>query len=237
VTSAQSLNSALNPAMRTPTPPGGTVNPLAGARPYTPTYTPSTIASAASEVIVRPPEPMRPESVRNALILAIAGLVVFISVGVVAVLKKPWVKTPAAAPKIVEVAAKPAPETKPAVEAKPAADVKPVMPAMRAQPAQQKVVVRSEPQGAMVTVEGRPMGPTPALLTLSLPQEVFLSMKGYRTAREVLSSPGEITVRLQSEAKRATAVKVKSVEKARSVDKPAEKKDDKPSTHFKEGLD
>jgi hypothetical protein len=109
---------------------------------------------------------------------------------------------------------------------------------VRVQPVQQKVVVRSEPPGAVVTVEGRPMGPTPALLTLSLPQEVFLSMRGYRTAREVLSSPGEITIRLQAEASKRSTAKVKA-EKPRALEKPAsvEKKEEKPASHFKEGLD
>ena len=79
------------------------------------------------------------------------------------------------------------------------------------------------------------MGPTPALLTLSLPQEVHLSMKGYRPAREVLSSPGEILVRLQAEPRKASVGKV-----ARPA--PAEKEKEKPpaqpaANHFKEGLD
>jgi len=67
-----------------PTPAGG-ASALAPSgpttpRPYNPTYTPSTIASAASEVMVQPPEPPRPGSVRNALILTIVGMVVFVSV-------------------------------------------------------------------------------------------------------------------------------------------------------------
>jgi serine/threonine-protein kinase len=243
--------SGSSPVLKTPTPPAGTALPLAatatpatqgngliesteptgpttplpGARPYTPTYTPSTLASAASEVIVRPPEPMRPETVRNALILAIAAVAVFLSVGIVAAIKKPWVKTPqvAAIEKPVKVAEAPKP-------------VDPPKPATRVQPQQQKVVVRSEPSGAVVTVDGRAMGPTPALLTLSLPQEVFLSMKGYRTAREVLSSPGEITIRLQAEAPKHVAVKSKASEKLVKPIEKSEKKEEKAS-HFKEGLD
>jgi serine/threonine-protein kinase len=224
-------------SLRTPTPPGGTELPT--ARPYTPTYTPSTIASAASEVIVQPPEPTRPETVRNALILAIAGLAVFIGVGVVAVIKKPWVKTPVVAAKVEQPAEK-APQKAPEIAKAPekAPEKTPEIKApVRAAPVQQKVVVRSEPSGALVTIEGKPMGPTPALLTLALPQEVFVSMKGYKTAREVLSSPGEITIRMQAEVVKRSPPSPSRVK----IEKPAEKKpapekhEEKP--HFKEGLD
>jgi serine/threonine-protein kinase len=251
------LRTSTGPQMKTPTPPSGTAlptamtqgngpvastaptgptTPLPGARPYTPTYTPSTLASAASEVIVQPPEPMRPETVRNALILTIAAVVVFISVGIVAAIKKPWVKPPqVAAPQVAapQVAA----IEKPVKIAEAPKPIEPPKPVARVQPQPQKVVVRSEPSGAVVTVEGRAMGPTPALLTLSLPQEVFLSMKGYRTAREVLSSPGEITIRLQAEAPKHVAVKSKPPEKLVKPIEKGEKKEEKAASHFKEGLD
>jgi serine/threonine protein kinase len=225
-----------NPVLRTPTPPGGTALPGNGpatARPYTPTYTPSTIASAASEVMVQPPEQMRPETVRNALILAVAGIVVVLAVGVVAVIKKPWAPQPAGA--VAKQVETPPPE-KVAEPVKPPEPVKVAAPPVKVQPLQQKVVVRSDPAGALVTIDGRPMGPTPAILTLNLPQEVFVSMKGYRTAREVLSSAGEITIRMQSEARAVKSVKAQKP--AAKEEKPAAAKEEKPkSSGFKEGLD
>jgi eukaryotic-like serine/threonine-protein kinase len=217
----QKSPSGANPVVKTPS--GQHVVGPTTPRPYTPTYTPSTIASAASEVIAPPPDTIKPSTVRNALILAVAAVVVVIGVGVVALVKKPWVKEPpvAAAPKVVAAPLVPATAAPPTTVAAPP----------RVQPLAQKVVVRSEPSGAMVSVEGRPMGPTPALLTLALPQEIFVSQKGFRTAREVLSMPGEVLIRLQAEPKPRPAA-------AKSPAKPAKPEKEKPAAAgFREGLD
>jgi len=150
----------------------------------------------------------------------------------VTVIKKPWVKHPPVAAVVTPVEAAP-----PVAPLKPAL-VTPAPPPIRVQPVAQKVVVRSEPSGATVSVDGRPMGPTPALLTLSLPQEVFVSMKGYHTSREVLSSPGEVTIRMQAEQVKHSTGKTTPTKVTRPVvEKEKEKEKEKPNAHFKEGLD
>ncbi len=58
------------------------------------------------------------------------------------------------------------------------------------------VVVRSEPTGAEVFVDDQPAGRTPAILHVALPHEVVLRHEGYHPAREVLSAPGEATIKL-----------------------------------------
>jgi hypothetical protein len=63
------------------------------------------------------------------------------------------------------------------------------------------VVVRSEPPGAAVSVDGKPAGTTPTIIDVALPHEVWLALDGYHATREVVTVPGEITVRLVSRRK------------------------------------
>jgi tRNA A-37 threonylcarbamoyl transferase component Bud32 len=86
----------------------------------------------------------------------------------------------------------------------------PIVPSVPVEPAAtgtsvdqpQSVVVRSEPAGAQVFVDGRAVGRAPALVKMHLPQEVTLVHPGYQTAREVVARAGEVTIRL--ERRRAT---------------------------------
>jgi serine/threonine-protein kinase len=68
-------------------------------------------------------------------------------------------------------------------------------------PALAKVILRSEPPGATVTVDGKPAGTTPTLLSIALPQEVYLSLDSYQPAKEIVSAPGETVVKLVPEKK------------------------------------
>jgi hypothetical protein len=91
-----------------------------------------------------------------------------------------------------------APATAPAAPAAtaPAAAAAPVAaPAPPADP-RPAVIIRSDPPGATVLVDGKATGTTPALLRLALPQEVTLELEGYRLVREVIAQPGETTVHL-----------------------------------------
>ena len=65
------------------------------------------------------------------------------------------------------------------------------------------VLVRSEPPGARVTVDGRLAGRTPLILSVALPHELALALAGYRSTREIVTTAGELNVRLI--ARRATA--------------------------------
>jgi hypothetical protein len=69
-------------------------------------------------------------------------------------------------------------------------------------PALTKVVIRSEPSGATVTVDGKALGTTPALLSLNLPQEIYLSLAGHQTAKEIITAAGEKLITLTAEKKR-----------------------------------
>jgi Protein kinase domain/PEGA domain/Putative zinc-finger len=59
------------------------------------------------------------------------------------------------------------------------------------------VILRSEPPGAVVRVDDRPVATTPAVVPLLLPHEVTLTLEGYLTARELVQNGGEVTVHLQ----------------------------------------
>jgi serine/threonine-protein kinase len=210
-------------------------------RPYTPTYTPSTIASAASEVM--PPSPSQELRLtggganRWALIAAAAAVASIIGIGF-AVTRKPAAPVPAAAPPsgAAPQAKAPAPVVVAPTAPAPAA---PVLQAPTS-PQMSKVIVRTDPSGASVVVDGRTLGTTPALLTLALPQEVFLSLKGYRTAHEVLSAPGETSIKLAQLEPRARPVGGPKAAKGPAAKAPTvEKKETPPpqAPRFREGLD
>ncbi len=86
--------------------------------------------------------------------------------------------------------------TAPATVSAPAPAPKPAAPPAAQPPATQQVTIRSEPPGATVTVDGRARGVTPALLALALPAQVEVTLAGYRPAREVVSRPGELKLKL-----------------------------------------
>jgi hypothetical protein len=58
------------------------------------------------------------------------------------------------------------------------------------------VVVRSTPPGARVHIGTEDLGPTPGVVQRRLPQEIELTLPGFAPAREVLSTPGELTIPL-----------------------------------------
>jgi hypothetical protein len=227
---------ALTPAQgtalpeRTPAPPESA---RSQPRPYVPTFTPSTISEAASEVIGDATESHKLMGGGRKIWLAAAGAVV-VAAGIgVAVTREPSPSGAPLAPAPVAVApvakpVEPPPPVTPAANPPPASR-------LAAPPPAAKVVVRSEPVGATVSIEGRSVGTTPALLTLSLPQEIVVSHKGYRSAREVLSNPGETIVRLQPEPRaKAPAARPKKgpVEKPAAAPPPPP-----PARSFREGLD
>jgi len=86
--------------------------------------------------------------------------------------------------------------TAPAPPIAPAIPTAPAAPAAPAEPKPAQVTIRSEPPGAAVTIGGQRRGVTPALLSLPLPTEVELSLSGYRPAREVVTRPGEVRLKL-----------------------------------------
>jgi hypothetical protein len=67
-------------------------------------------------------------------------------------------------------------------------------PAAAPSPKTSKVVVRSEPTGAAIFVDGKSVAITPAVLELELPKPVELHLAGYVTRREVLT--GDATIGL-----------------------------------------
>jgi serine/threonine-protein kinase len=177
------------------TPPLGTPTPLPPT--YTPTNTPnSTLAGAASEVITPSPEVIdlrRSSGRRPRAYLALAALLVAGALGVA----------------LTRRSSEPPPSPPPSVAAPPGAPSaaasaqRPRLPAERpagaAPAATAQVVVRSDPSGATVTVAGMAKGTTPALLTLTLPQEIYVSLHGYRTAHEVVTAAGETDIKLVAE--------------------------------------
>ncbi|MSP63440.1 MAG: PEGA domain-containing protein [Myxococcales bacterium] len=66
-----------------------------------------------------------------------------------------------------------------------------------------QVVVRSVPSGAAVTVDGKPAGTTPTVVTLALPHEIALDLPGYRPLHEVITRGGEIVLELALEPRAA----------------------------------
>ena len=58
------------------------------------------------------------------------------------------------------------------------------------------VLVRSEPAGAQVSVDGKEVGVTPATLSLVLPRQLVLTLPGYRPARQRVTASGTLDVRL-----------------------------------------
>ena len=62
------------------------------------------------------------------------------------------------------------------------------------------VVVRSEPKGAQVFLNGRMIGVAPKLLKTKLPVEVMLKLDGYKDTSEVITAAGEKVVNLARKA-------------------------------------
>ncbi len=58
------------------------------------------------------------------------------------------------------------------------------------------VRVASEPPGAAVVIDGKVVGTTPATLSLVLPRRITLTLAGHRPAHRLVSSAGELLVRL-----------------------------------------
>jgi hypothetical protein len=87
-----------------------------------------------------------------------------------------------------------------------------------------KVVVRSVPPGAQIIVDDQVVSVTPALLSLTLPTQIDLLLDGYKPAREVVTDPGEVTIKLVST--RAPATKPAPPKAAPAAKKPAVTADD-----------
>lgn len=157
-----------------------TVSIQPGAAPAVEPPTASTLSRAAGEAVpvAQPP--------RKSGVLIGGALVVLALAGGAAALfrhsspptEHPTVAAPprpvAPAPKPVEV---PPPPTQKAPE--------PV-----------QAVVRSQPAGATVTVDGAVVGTTPALVKLVPPKEIILQRDGYQPAREIVTSAGELDITL-----------------------------------------
>jgi serine/threonine-protein kinase len=62
-----------------------------------------------------------------------------------------------------------------------------------------QVIVRSDPPGATVSIDGVNVGTTPALVRVPLPTEVRLERSGYQPAKEVLTRAGEVNIKLVAE--------------------------------------
>jgi serine/threonine-protein kinase len=58
------------------------------------------------------------------------------------------------------------------------------------------VILRSDPPGAVVLVDEKPVATTPAVVQLVVPQEVSLQLDGFQTAKQLVQASGEIMVPL-----------------------------------------
>src|SRR5262249_48217227 len=58
------------------------------------------------------------------------------------------------------------------------------------------VLVRSDPPGARVAIDGKPVGAAPLSLSIALPSDLVLSLPGYRPVRRHVATAGTVNVRL-----------------------------------------
>jgi hypothetical protein len=58
------------------------------------------------------------------------------------------------------------------------------------------VILRSDPSGAVILVDEKPVATTPAVVQLVLPHEVSLQLEGFQTTKQVVEASGEIMVPL-----------------------------------------
>jgi serine/threonine-protein kinase len=155
----------------------------------------TTMSGSAGESVpsIHPPAP---PGRRNAglLVGAVVAALVLAGGGLALFNKHPGAKedSPAAAAVVA-----PAPRPAPPVPV-PAAG-QPTPPPAPSVPAKAQVIVRSDPAGATVSIDGVNMGTTPALVRVSLPTEVHVERSGYQPAKEVLTSAGEVTIKLVPE--------------------------------------
>jgi serine/threonine protein kinase len=169
----------------------------------------TTLSASASESIAAAPKKSGGLLVAAAAVVAVGGVVAFV------VTRPHDAPSPAVQPAAVIEKAPPEKVAPPEKIAE-----KPVAKAV-----EEKVIVRSEPPGAQVSVDGKEAGTTPALLTLTLPHEVALSLDGYQPAHEILSAAGETVVHLVKKASEHHS----SAHATKKPDKPAAKPASKPA--------
>jgi serine/threonine protein kinase len=137
---------------------------------------------------VKPLEPLTPSRElaprRTRLLIGGAGALLLAVTGIVALAVRSPKPPPPPAP--IE-AVKPAPAPAPAP---------PIEVAKPPPPAPIKVPVRSDPPGAHIFVDGAARGTTPAVLEVQVPCELSLSLSGYKPAKELVTGPGELKVKL-----------------------------------------
>jgi serine/threonine-protein kinase len=209
----------ISPTLATPPPSSpGPSTPVPVAPTYTPdSYQPSsTLAQAASEVVRPPSTPdLRPSSGRRTLFAVVGVLAVIVAIAVAVSRRAP---EPTPAPPVAAAA--------PAATAAPVVAPAATPPAPAPATATAKVVLRSEPAGAAITIDGKPQGTTPAVLSVAVPTEFHLALKGYRPAHDVITGPGETLVKLVAEPRPARPARPAAAKPP--VEKPAK---------YREGLD
>jgi serine/threonine-protein kinase len=154
------------------------------AQTVVPKVTPTTLSGTAGQLLGKDKsQPQAASRGRGALVAAGLVLAALAVVGATLLRSKP---KPAPPP----VAVTPAPAPAPAPATKPPA------------PALTRVVLRSEPPGATLSIDGKDSGTTPAMVELSLPHEVKLRLDGYLPAKEIVV--GDTTVKLTPEPKKTS---------------------------------
>jgi serine/threonine-protein kinase len=149
----------------------------------------TTLSGAAQPIASMPGTPARPSSSRGLLVAGVVVLLLGVGAGVFMKMRGGDEAKPAAvvpSPPAPSVAAAAAP---PAAPAEPA----PAVP----KPATERVVLRTDPPGAKVTVAGKPAGETPLVLNVELPAEVTMALDGYEPLKEVVNASGDVAFRLK----------------------------------------
>jgi tRNA A-37 threonylcarbamoyl transferase component Bud32 len=141
------------------------------------------IASAGRAIAptVPPMEPMTapPEEPRRWPFLVAAAAIVIASTAVILVKLQMPTHTAQAAPPVQKPVAAPPPPQQPKA------------------PERVSVILRSDPSGAVVIVDGSPVATTPTVVQVSLPHDVTLQLDGHHPQVQHVEAPGEITVHLQ----------------------------------------
>ena len=170
--------------------PGAARHTLAAAKALGAGLSSASSASSVSSVsLVSPPR-------SRGLLGAVVAAVVLLGGGLAA-----WQlsRHKTAAP-IAATTPAPKAEIPPKVELPPKVEVAPVpvaavepvkAEAVKAEAASTKLVIRTEPAGAHVTIAGKDRGRSPLVIDDALPVEVTLSLSGYKTSREVVTTHGE----------------------------------------------
>jgi len=198
--------------------------PLA-AMPAVPGGT-TTLSRATGESLSRPPAPKR-----SGALVGGALLVVALAAGLAFVWRAKSTSAPPVDKPVAAVEKLAPPVEKPAVEKPPA----PAPPAEKpSAPATVQVVVRSDPAGATLTVDGAVVGTTPAVVKVAPPKEVQLARDGYQPTREILTGAGEVTVKLLTLAKKPPRSSHHAPSPAATPPRPAAPS--KPAEEPREGL-